>query len=187
MVHLILVLIIFTTFAAMMVEIANPHSLLAAALRPYLVILQGVWWIQTAYIMYDSNPAWNPFYMGASMMAPASFCMHMLWIALACLCALLIGRFVFTAITGLEVGFCSTSNTVGMRAAAAAAGDITTTKGNTNGTVASNGGWGMKSGGNGNGMFRLEDDEEDEELGGGGVIGGGGALEMSSLIPQNRR
>jgi hypothetical protein len=184
LVHLILVLIIFATFAAIMVEIANPYSILAAALRPYLTILQGVWWIQTAYIMYDSNPAWNPFYMGASMMAPASFCMHMLWIAIACLCTLLIVRFLYTIITGQEVSFRTTTTAAAtMHRTMAMRADGGGSKGNG---IISNGGWGVKNGG-GNGMFNLGDDDDDEELGGSVTREGVGALEMSSLIPQNSR
>jgi hypothetical protein len=33
-------------------EMAAPRSILAATARPWLTMLQGVWWIQTAYIMY---------------------------------------------------------------------------------------------------------------------------------------
>lgn len=36
---------------AILAELAAPTSILAAAARPWLTVLQGVWWIQTAYIM----------------------------------------------------------------------------------------------------------------------------------------
>lgn len=32
--------------------LAAPHSILLASARPFLTVLQGVWWVQTAYIMY---------------------------------------------------------------------------------------------------------------------------------------
>lgn len=37
---------------ATLAEMARPTSLLLASTRPFLTALQGVWWIQTAYIMY---------------------------------------------------------------------------------------------------------------------------------------
>jgi hypothetical protein len=36
---------------AILGEIAAPRSILAASARPWLTMLQGAWWIQTAYIM----------------------------------------------------------------------------------------------------------------------------------------
>ena len=40
------------TVVAILAEMAKPRSILAASARPWLTILQGAWWIQTAYIMY---------------------------------------------------------------------------------------------------------------------------------------
>lgn len=80
-VHLILVLQIFATFVVMMFEAARPNNIIAASLRPLLTTLQGLWWIQTAYIMFTSNPAYDPDYMGGTMMAPAVFIFHMLWLS----------------------------------------------------------------------------------------------------------
>lgn len=37
--------------AVILVELAVPASILVAAARPWLTMLQGAWWIQTAYIM----------------------------------------------------------------------------------------------------------------------------------------
>lgn len=36
---------------AILAELARPASILAASLRPWLTMLQGAWWMQTAYIM----------------------------------------------------------------------------------------------------------------------------------------
>jgi hypothetical protein len=99
-VHLILVIQIFATFVALMVEGAKRDVLVVAVLRPILTLLQGVWWIQTAQIMYVSDPAYDPEYMGGTMMAPAVFVFHLLWVS-AAVAFLLLGmrwyysRFIF--------------------------------------------------------------------------------------------
>ncbi|GAB4813862.1 hypothetical protein N2152v2_000908 [Parachlorella kessleri] len=104
MVHLILALqarhrvagIVVATFA----EVAHPQSILMASVRPYLTILQGVWWIQTAYIMYVSDPKWDPDSMAGTMMAPVVLAVHMLWIAFASLSVLLVMRVLYERVTG---------------------------------------------------------------------------------------
>lgn len=85
MVHLILVLQVFATVVAMAAEGCRPGSVVVATLRPALTLLQGVWWVQTAYIMYTANPAYDPDEMGATMMAPVMLVVHMLWVALFCI------------------------------------------------------------------------------------------------------
>ena len=40
---------------AIAAEAAAPRSVVVAALRPWLTIVQGAWWIQTAYIMYKGE------------------------------------------------------------------------------------------------------------------------------------
>lgn len=40
---------------AILGELAAPRSIVMATVRPFLTVLQGVWWIQTAYIMYTSE------------------------------------------------------------------------------------------------------------------------------------
>lgn len=50
-VHLILVLQVLATVVAILAELARPSSVLAALARPWLTLLQGAWWIQTAFIM----------------------------------------------------------------------------------------------------------------------------------------
>lgn len=81
--HLILVIQVFATVLAICVEGIVPSSVVAAAARPCLTILQGVWWIQTAYVMFVSNPAYDPEEMGGAMMVPVLFVMHLLWISTA--------------------------------------------------------------------------------------------------------
>lgn len=81
LVHLILALQVAATFVAICVESAAPRNVVVATLRPALTVLQGVWWIQTAYIMYVSDPAYDPEEMGGTMMTPVVLVMHMLWIA----------------------------------------------------------------------------------------------------------
>ena len=85
MVHLILALQVASTVIAIIFEAANSSSIVAASVRPALTLLQGVWWIQTAYIMYVSDPAFDPEEMGGTMMTPVLLVMHMVWIAFASL------------------------------------------------------------------------------------------------------
>jgi hypothetical protein len=77
-----------------LVEMAKPSSILAAAARPWLTMVQGAWWIQTAYIMYRSQPQWDPEYMGSGMMVPVPFVLWMLGTALFLLLLLLLIKFV---------------------------------------------------------------------------------------------
>jgi hypothetical protein len=85
MVHLILALQVGSTVVAICVEAASPRSIVVATLRPVLTLLQGVWWIQTAYIMYVSDPAFDPEEMGGTMMTPVLLVAHMLWVSFASL------------------------------------------------------------------------------------------------------
>lgn len=82
-VHLILVIQIFSTFLAILAEAANRGNIILATMRPMLTLLQGIWWIQTAFIMFTSDPAYDPDYMGGTMMAPAVFVFHLLWLSAA--------------------------------------------------------------------------------------------------------
>ena len=83
MVHLILVLVIFATFISCVFEGFNRGQVLVGSLRPLLTLLQGVWWVQTAFIMFVSDPAYDPEYMGGTMMVPAVFVVHMMWLCVA--------------------------------------------------------------------------------------------------------
>jgi len=105
MVHLILVLQVFATVVAMGVEAASEESLIAGAVRPALTLLQGVWWIQTAYIMYTSDPAYDPDEMGGTMMTPVVLVGHMLWIAAGSMMLLLIMRALQSRGLGREIQF----------------------------------------------------------------------------------
>jgi hypothetical protein len=107
MVHLILVLQIFATFVAMLAEGSNRKSIVVAMLRPLLTILQGVWWIQTAFIMFTADPAYDPDYMGGTMMVPAVFVMHMLWLAAASVAVLLLMKRMYSSMFGREIQFVS--------------------------------------------------------------------------------
>lgn len=86
-VHLILALQVFATVIAMAFEAAWPHNVVAALARPYLTIIQGAWWIQTAYVMYRKLVAWDPEYMGSDMMVPVLCVFHLAVFALATLVA----------------------------------------------------------------------------------------------------
>eukprot|EP00887_Chlorella_sp_A99_P002855 scaffold6.g2855.t1 len=86
--HLILALIVGATVLGVMAEALAPSSLVAACMRPYFTLVQGVWWIQTAYAMYTGNPAYDPADMGGAMMVPTVFVLELLLCALALLCAL---------------------------------------------------------------------------------------------------
>jgi hypothetical protein len=113
MVHLILVLQIFATFLSMLAEASHRSNIVVASLRPILTFLQGVWWIQTAFIMFTADPAYDPDYMGGTMMVPAVFVMHMLWICAASAILLLIMRKVYSAMYGRDVQFNSAAKRTG--------------------------------------------------------------------------
>ena len=54
--HLLLVLTIFMTALIIFLETNHPHMLQLSALRAMLVLLQGTWFIQVAYILYKGAP-----------------------------------------------------------------------------------------------------------------------------------
>lgn len=88
LVHLILVLQVFATVVAILAEGCHKKNIIFASLRPILTLLQGIWWIQVAFIMFTADPAYDPDYMGGSMMVPAVFVFHLLWVsAAAMICA----------------------------------------------------------------------------------------------------
>lgn len=111
MVHLILVLQIFATFISMVLEGFNRSSIVIASLRPLLTLLQGIWWIQTAFIMFTADPAYDPDYMGGTMMVPAVFVMHILWLAALGAFVLLFMRRMYVSKYGREIEFVSSSHT----------------------------------------------------------------------------
>ncbi|KAL4445297.1 hypothetical protein ABPG77_011122 [Micractinium sp. CCAP 211/92] len=105
LVHLILVLQVFSTVVAIFVELGAPSSILAASARPWLTMLQGAWWIQTAYIMYKSAPQWDPDYMGSGMMVPVPFVLWSLGIAFFMFCLLLAFKAVAERRLGRPLSF----------------------------------------------------------------------------------
>lgn len=105
LVHLILVLQVFATVVAICVELAAPSSILAASARPWLTMLQGAWWIQTAYIMYKNAPQWDPDYMGSGMMVPVPFVLWSLGIAFLMFCLLLAFKAVAERRLGRPLSF----------------------------------------------------------------------------------
>ena len=51
-IHTLLVLTIFLTAIVILAEIQHKSNVLLAALRPVLVIMQGVWFVQAAFILF---------------------------------------------------------------------------------------------------------------------------------------
>ncbi|KAL3147330.1 hypothetical protein ABBQ32_002814 [Trebouxia sp. C0010 RCD-2024] len=72
-IHTLLVITIFLTAIVIFAEIQHNSNVLLSALRPILVIMQGVWFVQAAFILFRDNYAWDPDYMGSSMMVPVLY------------------------------------------------------------------------------------------------------------------
>lgn len=51
-IHTLLVLTIFLTAVVILAEIQHKSTVLLSALRPILVIMQGVWFVQAAFILF---------------------------------------------------------------------------------------------------------------------------------------
>jgi hypothetical protein len=86
-VHLLLVLTVFATVAAMFAEMRFRNNILWATARPILVLQQGVWFIQVAHILFRDNLAWDPDYHGSGMMAPV---VYVTWFMVVMFCSLLV-------------------------------------------------------------------------------------------------
>lgn len=54
-IHTLLVITIFLTAIVILAEIQNKSNVLLASLRPILVIMQGVWFVQAAFILFRGN------------------------------------------------------------------------------------------------------------------------------------
>ena len=50
--HILLVITILCTFVVIVGEICRPNNFLLAAARPMLTVMQGIWLIQVAHILY---------------------------------------------------------------------------------------------------------------------------------------
>lgn len=51
-IHTLLVITIFLTAVVILAEIQHKSNVLLASLRPILVIMQGVWFVQAAFILF---------------------------------------------------------------------------------------------------------------------------------------
>ncbi len=51
-VHTLLVITILSTFVVIVGEMCRPNNFLLAAARPMLIIMQGIWFIQVAHILF---------------------------------------------------------------------------------------------------------------------------------------
>ena len=105
MVHLILALQVASIVVAIAVEGAASGHIVVATARPALTLLQGVWWIQTAYIMYVSDPAFDPDEMGGTMMTPVLLVAHMLWISFGSLLCRFLLFFVLFDVDTINICF----------------------------------------------------------------------------------
>ena len=56
-VHTLLVITIFSTFIVIVGEMCRPNNFLLAAARPMLIIMQGIWFIQVAHILFRGGHA----------------------------------------------------------------------------------------------------------------------------------
>lgn len=55
-IHTLLVITIFLTAVVIFAEIQHKSNVLLSALRPVLVIMQGVWFVQAAFILFRGKP-----------------------------------------------------------------------------------------------------------------------------------
>eukprot|EP00891_Asterochloris_glomerata_P005086 jgi/Astpho2/5086/Aster-08022 len=72
-VHTLLVITILCTFVVIVGETCRPNSFLLAAARPMLIIMQGIWLVQVAHILYRDNMQWDPDYHGSAMFVPVVY------------------------------------------------------------------------------------------------------------------
>ncbi|DBB05337.1 hypothetical protein WJX82_005298 [Trebouxia sp. C0006] len=84
-IHTLLVITIFLTAIVILAEIQHKSNVLLASLRPILVIMQGVWFVQAAFILFRDNLAWDPDYMGSSMMVPVVYVTWFMAVVFTCL------------------------------------------------------------------------------------------------------
>lgn len=58
-IHTLLVITIFLTAIVIFAEIQHKSNVLLASLRPILVIMQGVWFVQAAFILFRGTSVYN--------------------------------------------------------------------------------------------------------------------------------
>lgn len=103
MVHKILVITIAASAVVMLAEIRYPHNVLLTAARVLLVGLQGIWFIQIAYILFRDLPQWDPHSMNGTMMVPALYCLDIMLLTLGLLAFYLGLRFALQRMYGKTV------------------------------------------------------------------------------------
>lgn len=103
MVHKILVYTIAASAVVMLAEIRYPHNVLLTAARALLVGLQGIWFIQIAYILFRDLPQWDPHSMKGTMMVPALYCLDIMLLTLGLLAFYLGLRFALKRMYGETV------------------------------------------------------------------------------------
>ncbi|EIE18466.1 hypothetical protein COCSUDRAFT_60132 [Coccomyxa subellipsoidea C-169] len=85
--HVLLVMLIFAASLVCFGEYRFQGSFVLTAARGQLVLLQGIWFIQIAEILFKDKPAWAPDYHASAMMVPVVFVMWLLIVLFASLAA----------------------------------------------------------------------------------------------------
>lgn len=102
-VHKLLVITIAASALVMLAEIRYPNNVLLTASRSMLVGLQGIWFIQIAYILFRNKPEWDPHSMNGTMMVPALYCLYIMLLTLGLLAVYLGLRFALRHMYGETV------------------------------------------------------------------------------------
>ena len=81
-VHQFLIIVIVVSFFTILLEWKHMNSQLATIFRIYLAVLQGSWFIQVGFILYNPIPGsipWADHDHGQLMIATCIFCLHILF------------------------------------------------------------------------------------------------------------
>lgn len=95
LVHMLLTGVMVACVVVCAAEIAAPNSLLLALLRPMVVFFQGTWFWHVGAIMFWDSMSWDMEDMGAVMMIPVVFCLHIVLICLGTFTVYLFLRWVY--------------------------------------------------------------------------------------------
>lgn len=79
LVHVLLIYTIFANFIAVIVEMRYRHNVLAPLMRTYFLFLQGMWFWQVAFILFNPSPnaiPWDPEDHEQMMVATMIFAWH---------------------------------------------------------------------------------------------------------------
>ncbi|BDA48314.1 Transmembrane protein 45B [Coccomyxa sp. Obi] len=98
--HFLLVILVFAASLVCFGEYRFPGSFVLTVLRGQLVLLQGIWFIQIAEILFKDKPAWAPDYHASAMMVPVVFVTWTLSVLFATLAAYVALRLLFRQRTG---------------------------------------------------------------------------------------